>query len=371
MKFAIITHVDHVIDKGQYFAYGPYVREMNLWLRYVDEVIIVAPLTKKELSKIDLAYKHQHIEFLRVPLFDVTSLNHLAKTFLKLPILLFSIYKAMQQADHIHLRCPGNMGLLGCLVQIAFPKKPKTAKYAGNWDPKSKQPWSYKLQQAILRNTFLTKNMKVLAYGDWPQETKNILPFFTATYFEKEKEAVVKRDYTTRLQFLFIGTLSPGKQPLYVLALVKEFIQHKVDVVLDIYGDGSERKAMEKYIKEHQLEKYIHLHGNQPKEIVKEQLQKAHFLVLPSKSEGWPKVVAEAMFWGCIPMVTPISCVPWMLANGERGFLLTQAAEKEVLLLLENLDTTKLATMAEKAVLWSRHYTLDYFETEIQKLLKS
>ena len=43
------------------------------------------------------------------------------------------MYKAMKWADHIHLRCPGNIGLLGCIVQIAFPKKVKTVKYAGNW----------------------------------------------------------------------------------------------------------------------------------------------------------------------------------------------------------------------------------------------
>jgi hypothetical protein len=33
-----------------------------------------------------------------------------------------------------------------------FPNKPKTAKYAGNWDPKSKT-WTY-MQQKILSNTF-------------------------------------------------------------------------------------------------------------------------------------------------------------------------------------------------------------------------
>jgi hypothetical protein len=35
--------------------------------------------------------------------------------------------------------------LLGCVLQI-FSNKKKTAKYAGNWDPK-KQPWDYKLKK--------------------------------------------------------------------------------------------------------------------------------------------------------------------------------------------------------------------------------
>ena len=70
------------------------------------------------------------------------------------------------------------MGLIGAIVNILFPNKQKTAKYAGNWDPKSKQPWSYRLQKWILSNTFLTKNMQVLVYGEWPNQTKNIKPFF-------------------------------------------------------------------------------------------------------------------------------------------------------------------------------------------------
>ena len=71
-----------------------------------------------------------------------------------LPIVFDRVVVAMKNADHIHWRCPGNMGLIGAIVQILFPKKNKTAKYAGNWDPKAKQPFTYKLQRWILSNTF-------------------------------------------------------------------------------------------------------------------------------------------------------------------------------------------------------------------------
>ena len=77
--------------------------------------------------------------------------------------------------------------MLGCFIQILFPNKPKTAKYAGNWDPKSSQPTSYRIQKWILNNTILTKNMQALVYGEWEGNSKNIKPFFTATYQEKEK----------------------------------------------------------------------------------------------------------------------------------------------------------------------------------------
>ncbi len=61
MKFVILTHAAHIFKEGKVYAYGPYVREMNLWAKYVDEIIIVAPISKEEPSSIHLAYTRQRI----------------------------------------------------------------------------------------------------------------------------------------------------------------------------------------------------------------------------------------------------------------------------------------------------------------------
>ena len=51
-NFLIISHVFHVVDSKKITAYAPYVREMNLWSKYVDNVIIIAPIAKTKLSNI-------------------------------------------------------------------------------------------------------------------------------------------------------------------------------------------------------------------------------------------------------------------------------------------------------------------------------
>ena len=145
MKFLIVTHVPHSIEQKRHFGYAPYVREMNIWLKHVDQCIIVAPISNEKPNAITIAYQHPDIVFYKIPSIALTSLKNIFKTTLALPIIIVTIRKAMQQADHIHLRCPGNIGLLACVVQIFFPNKSKTAKYAGNWDPKATQPWSYRL----------------------------------------------------------------------------------------------------------------------------------------------------------------------------------------------------------------------------------
>ena len=370
MTFCIITHVNHHKDANNYFAYAPYVREMNIWLQYVDEVIIVAPLEKNEKTAIDFAYSHTKINFKRVAEFNITGISQLLKTVLSLPHLFYTVFKAMQAADHIHLRCPGNMGLIGCMVQILFPKKKKTAKYAGNWDPKSKQPWSYRLQKWILNNTLLTKNMQVLVYGAWEGSSVNIKPFFTATYSENEKQDIRNRDWNGTIRFLFVGALAEGKRPLYAVQLVEALRKKGKEVSLQLFGEGTERELLEAYISKHNLGAFITLEGNQNKETVLEAYQKSHFLILASKSEGWPKVVAEAMFWGCIPVATKVSCVPNMLDGGNRGLLLEMDFENDVTQLTQLISNRPfIKQMTEKAVAWSRLYTLEKFESEIKALL--
>ena len=372
MTFVIITHVPHIFEQQKYYAYAPYVREMNIWLKHVDEVIIVAPVHNSTRSAIDSSYVTPKIDFREVSVFNSHGLSGVLKTVLKIPFVLWQIFKAMNQADHIHLRCPGNIGLLGCLVQILFPSKPKTAKYAGNWDPKSKQPWSYRLQKWILSTSFLTRNMQVLVYGEWEGSTKNIKPFFTATYSEADKVPLKKLDLKRTIHFLFVGILAKGKNPLYAVRLVVQLYQKGYDVVLRIYGEGVQRGLLESYILKHKLEGIIVLEGNQNQEIIKKAYQNSHFVVLPSESEGWPKAIAEGMFWGCVPVATAVSCVPFMLDNGNRGILLEMNLENDIRQLEAVLDDEScFQMMSKKGSDWSRTYTLDVFENEIEKLLRS
>jgi glycosyltransferase involved in cell wall biosynthesis len=372
MKFVVFTHVQHIKKDNNYYAYAPYVREMNIWERYVDDFVIVAPISYHKKTEIDCPYMHQNIELIAISKFDVLSLKSVVTTLYKLPKIILTIYKAMQSADHIHLRCPGNTGLVACIVQIVFPKKKKTAKYAGNWDPKSKQPWSYQLQKWILGNTFLTCNMQVLVYGEWEGMTTNIKSFFTATYKEEDKTSIGAKDLKSQINFIFVGTLVKGKKPFYAIQLVESLLKRGVDVYLRMYGEGIERQGLEQYVLANQLQTVISFEGNQSKAIVQKAFQESHFVLLPSESEGWPKAIAEGMFWGCVPVASSVSCVPFMLDYGNRGVLLEMVLEKDTKQLVEIIeDQNAYDDKQSKAAAWSRRHTLDVFEKKIKELLNN
>ncbi len=370
MTFLIVTHVPHVEEKGRFFAYGPYVREMNIWGEFVDKIVIVAPVVSKSPDAIDIPYHHSNVKVVPVPAFNFLSLRNALFSVGMLPVIGWRILRAMRKADHIHLRCPGNMGLLGCLAQVFFPSKPKTAKYAGNWDPSSRQPYSYRWQQAILKSTFWTRRMSVLVYGDWPDDTANIRSFFTATYAENEKIDLPARHLSSTIRFLFSGMLVPGKNPLYVLDMVQQLAERGHQVSLTFFGDGPLRPGLERSIRERNLGEWASIAGNVPAAEMKKAYQTGHFLILPSVSEGWPKAVAEAMFWKCVPAALPVSCVRQMMDEGRRGVILTG----DLLTDVGQIDQLIQAPItyvekAEAASAWSGSYTTDRFRTEIQRLL--
>lgn len=367
MKFLVVTFAPLLKEGDTFSSYGPYVKEMEMWFQHCDEIAFCCPVEYSGKNLLLAPFTRNYFKLF--PVAELTQKDLFVKPWLVLQAV-YQIYNAMQWADHIHLRCPGNMGLLGAFVQMLFPKKKKTAKYAGNWDWNSKQPWSYRLQQRILRNTFFTRNMQVLVYGEWPDRTKNILPFFTASYSESDKIEVIKPDITKEVRMAFVGMLSPNKSPETALQVLKLLSEWSIPAQLIFCGDGPEKEKLEKLSIEWQIQDKAVFLGNVSAEKVKEVLQQSHFLVFISRSEGWPKAVAEAMWWGCVPITTAVSCVPQMLGNGERGFLVENNAN-EILQIISNViqKSNEFFEISTAAMQWSHLYTLERFNREIKLLL--
>lgn len=342
---------------------------MNIWLSSADKIIVVAPKISSIPNAIETPYLHSEIAFIKIPAISFLNFREVIRSLIKFPRICFGILKVMNEADHIHLRCPGNIGLIASVLQIFFPTKPKTVKYAGNWDPNASQPWSYRLQKWILRNTFLSRNIKVLVYGDWPEQSKNIVPFFTASFSEKEK-ALFSKDFTSTFKFIFVGSLSPGKRPLFAIKLIEALMGKGIPVKLEIYGSGVLKNELQKYIVKKNLVPFVKLKGNLKLEELKEVYKASHFLILASQSEGWPKAVAEAMFFGCIPIATSVSCVPNMLDNGNRGIIIEPNLEQASYKVINYLkNESELYDISKRATSWSREYTLEKLDKEISKLL--
>ncbi|MDY2587159.1 glycosyltransferase family 4 protein [Winogradskyella aquimaris] len=369
-KFLVVTYTPLIKKEGEYYSYSPYVDEMDMWFSFADEYRILSPDSYPTdfLSK---PFQSKNIKGYRIPFIAFNSFSRIIKGIVLLPFVIFQIFRAMFWANHIHFRSPGNITLIGAVVQIFFPFKKKSVKYAGNWDPNSKQPLSYRVQKAIFRNTILSKNINVLVYGEWPNETSNVVPFMSATYRESEKQPFKHRDFNGRLKFVFIGAMVVGKRPKLTVQIVQKLLDNGIDAELHMFGDGDLIEEIRELVKHYNLQDRIHIYGNRDKSEIKQCLLDAHFSILPSKSEGWPKAIAEGMFFGAIPISTKISCLPWILDYGKRGILIDEDLNEAFSVILNELrkGNDYLNTMSKKAQDWAQQYTLDRLEQEIKKVV--
>ena len=91
------------------------------------------------------------------------------------------------------------------------------------------------------------------------------------------------------------------------------------EVTLTVLGEGGRRAALERQVHELGLSGRVRLPGWA--EDVAAALPSYDVLVLPSRTEGWPLTVVEAMLAGLPVVATPVGSVAEAVRDGETGLL--------------------------------------------------
>jgi glycosyltransferase involved in cell wall biosynthesis len=68
------------------------------------------------------------------------------------------------------------------------------------------------------------------------------------------------------------------------------------------------------------LQQSVEFHGWLDRERLIGLLKKAHFVALPSRTEGWPKILSEGMAFGAIPLSSNVSGIPKFLSKVRAGW---------------------------------------------------
>ncbi|ELY61126.1 glycosyltransferase family 4 protein [Natronolimnohabitans innermongolicus] len=94
---------------------------------------------------------------------------------------------------------------------------------------------------------------------------------------------------------LFVGRLVEGKRPRTALEAMEGLLEHYPDATLYLFGDGSLRSELESYTRENNLEDAVEFVGSVPYDRMPDVYRSGDALLLPSRSEGMPRTVLEAM----------------------------------------------------------------------------
>ncbi len=176
-KLLVVTHVAHYERGDRICAYGPYAREIDIWADLFPRLSIAAPVRKGDPPGDCLPLTRSNIELIPQRETGGTTASAKIRQILAVPSLLLGLGRAMASADAIHVRCPGNLGLLGVILGPLFSRY-LVAKYAGQWTAFPSEPWAAALQRSLLRSRWWRGPVTV--YGAWPDQPRHVVPFFTA-----------------------------------------------------------------------------------------------------------------------------------------------------------------------------------------------
>ncbi len=160
-------------------------------------------------------------------------------------------------------------------------------------------------------------------------------------------------EYDGERRILFVGDLTKKKGILVLLEAFRIIAKEWNNVTLVIVGDGPERRRCEKFIKDSGLEGKVELLGPLSHRKTLEQIKRSLFLVLPSESEGLPRVILEAFALGKPVISTPQGEIPNVVKDGINGLLIEKIEPKEVaraidILLIDEKLRKKLGWNARK-----------------------
>ncbi len=372
MRLLIVSHVIHYQHGGKLYAYGPYAREIDLWADLFAEVQIASPCRYSAPPDDSLPFDRPNISI--VPQIEAGGTTLLSK--LKLaaltPALIWNLARAMARADAIHVRCPGNIGLLGALLAPCYSRF-LVAKYAAQWNGLQGEPLSARFQKALLRSRFWRGPVTV--YGKWPGQSANITPFFTSLLSDEQisraRGAVTQVRPAGALRVLYTGRLSKAKNVDSVLQAVARTIAAGKRATCTIVGEGPERAALERLSASLGISSAVTFAGGVGFDQILHYLETSDVLALTSETEGWPKSIAEGMAFGLVCIGSNRGFVPEMLGSGRGLVVPPRDVDALAALLLDIADNpAKYEAMRLQASAWARQYSLEGLRTAIRNLLE-
>ncbi|MFN7923941.1 MAG: glycosyltransferase [Bryobacteraceae bacterium] len=369
----IVSHVPHYRWQGRYWAYAPYAREIDLWADLFQEVVIAAPLREQAPPGEDCAFTRMNISVEAQREVGGESLAAKAGIALNLPLMVWDLAMTLRKGDAIHVRCPGNLGLLGALMAPFFTRR-RIAKYAGQWGGAMEEAATVRWQRAILSSRWW--GAPVTVYGKWPDQPAHVIPFFTsvltASQVERGRAAAERRSVQPGrpLEALFLGRLSEAKNVDVLLRAIARLRSRGIEMRARILGDGPRAGSLRILAAELGVTDLVTFAGGVGYDEVLDALEQADILTLVSESEGWPKALAEGMAYGLVCIGSNRGFVPEMLSQG-RGIVVEPRNVDSLADALGEiaLHPERYADMRAKAIAWSRDYCLEALREALRELM--
>lgn len=367
-KLLIISHTPHARNAAnRIVGWGPTISEINFLAQFWKEVVHVGCLSDQSDDSSMQAYERDNIRFSPIPEFGGKSILKKINILTNAPRIIYRIIRELKGTSHVQIRVPMGIGVYVLPLFWFYPRRfILWVKYANNWEHVSNSI-VYRFQRWLLKKDIL--KCCVTINGFWLNQSTHLKSFENPCISNSQFQlgGLLKKDFNGPFKLVFAGRIESAKGiDILIQALPK--LPHERIQEWTFLGDGTLREDLKSKLDEQGIDsKFL---GFVSQQDVHNQLKNAHFLILPSKSEGFPKVVAEAWNYGCIPIVSSVGSLPHYVVQGENGFLLSELSSNGLYAAMHKALTMSRETLNEisrNGNDMASRFTFDYYIHHLKK----
>ncbi|MCO6509287.1 MAG: glycosyltransferase [Aridibacter famidurans] len=284
------------------------------------------------------------------------------------------IWRSVRNADAVHSPIPGDVGTIGMIFALIL-RKPLFVRHCGNWlAPKTtaEKAWKWSMERlAGGRNA-----MMATGGADEPPSARNpSVKWIFSTSLRRaqiESNAPLTLPEGGKLRLLVASRLEEKKGTDVVIRALPAIRDAFPEVELEVVGGGSLLDNLKKQARELGIADRVTFRGKVGQSEVVRLMKQAHLFCYPTTaSEGFPKVVLEALASGLPVITTRVSVLP-KLIGPECGVILdapTSGALADAVVKVCS-DAVRYSDMSEKAIEIAGEYSLERWRDFIGSSLR-
>ncbi len=283
------------------------------------------------------------------------------------------IWREVRAADAVHTPIPGDVGTIGILFAWLL-KKPLFVRHCGNWlAPKTTAEHIWRIGLERLAGG---QNVVFATGGsEQPPSRRNssIKWIFSTSLSESRLSNSTTHILSEkRLKLITACRLEKRKGVEIVIESLPLILKKFPFATLDIVGGGSQKENFEKLAARLNVREQVNFHGKVAPEEVLERLTEADLFCYPTASEGFPKVVLEALAGGLPVITTAVSVLPQLI--GEKNGKVLEAANAQTLaeaVFEICADENVYRLMSENAIQTAKQYSIERWREFIGENLRA
>jgi glycosyltransferase involved in cell wall biosynthesis len=209
----------------------------------------------------------------------------------------------------------------------------------------------------------------ILAYG-FRGESLRLIPngIDTAAF----SRCTRTKSTSGRLKILSHGRIAKDKGIFWIPQILSELARYSEDWDCTVSGDGPDHAELRQRFARLGLSDRVNFTGWTASEDVPELMNQHDVFLFPTKYEGYPMALIEAMAGGCVPVASRLSGITdWIIQDGENGLLFPVGNLRLAVQHLAKLlsDRSQLETLSQRARKVAGRYDNDWMAEQYYELL--